>query len=175
MNKGYNWIFCLKRKKDLNYNWLPWTKISNKNLELNLNIDTNLPQFLNSDSLRIKQVISNLIDNAIKFTDKGKKISIDISYSQNHLNVSVLDEGIGISKDRQRKIFKPFTQADNSTTRKYGGTGLGLTISSQIIELLGGELKLKSRVKIELSLWTSWLGFPPLLYSRIFIPIPHQH
>ena len=122
------------------------TKLSTKNLLINLNIDENLPRFLNSDSLRIKQVISNLIDNAIKFTDKGKEIIVDISYSDNHLNVSVEDEGIGIIKERQKRIFQPFTQADNSTTRKYGGTGLGLTISSQLVKLLGGKLKLKSEI-----------------------------
>ena len=122
------------------------TKISSKNLSFHLNIDSSLPTFLNSDSLRIKQVISNLIDNAIKFTDRGKKITVDISYSDNNLYVCVEDEGIGISKERQKKIFKPFTQADNSTTRKYGGSGLGLTISSKIIELLGGKLQLDSEL-----------------------------
>lgn len=122
------------------------TKIASKSLLFELNIDNKLPPFLNSDSLRIKQVISNLIDNAIKFTDRGKKITVNILYKKNMLCVCVTDEGIGISKERQKKIFKPFTQADNSTTRKYGGSGLGLTISSKIIELLGGKLKLESTV-----------------------------
>ena len=122
------------------------TKASSKNILLTLNIDKDLPQYIKSDSLRIKQVVSNLIDNAIKFTDKGKKIIVDISYFEGFLNISVEDNGIGIEKNRQNKIFKPFTQADNSTTRKYGGTGLGLTISSQLIELLGGQLKLKSEL-----------------------------
>ena len=122
------------------------TKIASKSLLFELNIDNKLPPFLNSDSLRIKQVISNLIDNAIKFTDRGKKITVNILYKKNMLCVCVTDEGIGISTERQKKIFKPFTQADNSTTRKYGGSGLGLTISSKIIELLGGKLKLESTV-----------------------------
>jgi PAS domain S-box-containing protein len=121
-------------------------KASKKNINLILDIDKNIPEVLISDPLRIKQVIANLISNAIKFTPEGKKIFITIFYKNNQLFVSVKDEGIGIAKDKQKHIFEAFSQEDSSTTRKYGGTGLGLAISSKLVELLGGKLKLKSEV-----------------------------
>ena len=123
-------------------------KCSQKNIILSLNIDKNLPSVINSDPLRIKQVISNLISNAIKFTGDGKSIIVTIKYDDNKLFVSVKDEGIGINKDKLEHIFDAFTQEDSSTTRKYGGTGLGLTISSELVKLLGGELKVKSEVGV---------------------------
>ena len=103
------------------------------------------PYNIVSDPIRLKQVLLNLLSNAIKFTPENKKIYIDIEIKNNKLFISVKDEGIGISQDKIDKIFKPFSQADDSTTRKYGGTGLGLSISSQIVKLLGGELKVKSQ------------------------------
>ncbi len=123
-------------------------KCSQKNISLILNLNDNLPQIINTDPLRIKQIISNLLSNAIKFTDEGKKIIIDINYKNKLLLVSVKDEGIGISKDKFSHIFESFNQEDSSTTRKYGGTGLGLSISSELVKLLGGELKLKSEIGI---------------------------
>ena len=122
-------------------------KADEKNIHLSVSYNE-LPKYLNSDILRIKQVISNLISNAIKFTPKDKNIFLDIEYSNEKLNVFVKDEGIGISKEYQNNIFEAFTQEDSSTTRKYGGTGLGLTISHRIVKLLGGELKLKSEVDV---------------------------
>ena len=123
-------------------------KCSQKNISLVLNIDKNLPQTINTDPLRIKQVISNLISNAVKFTDKGKKIVIDINYKEDFLYVSVKDEGKGISKDKLSHIFEAFGQEDSSTTREYGGTGLGLSISSELVNLLEGELKVKSELGV---------------------------
>ena len=123
-------------------------KASESNISLKINIDKDLPKYLNGDALRIKQIISNLLSNAIKFTNNGKNIYLDISYKNNILNVSVKDEGIGISKDKAKAIFEAFSQADNSTTRRYGGTGLGLSISIKLISLMDGELKLKSEVGI---------------------------
>ena len=123
-------------------------KCSEKNISLTLNIDKSLPQVINSDPLRIKQIISNLISNAIKFTDNGKKIIVDIRYKKNFLNVYVKDEGKGIAKDKLSHIFEAFGQEDSSTTREYGGTGLGLSISSELTKLLGGELKVKSEIGI---------------------------
>ncbi len=115
-----------------------------KNISLEINIDTNIPQVLNTDPLRIKQVISNLLSNAIKFSSEGKKVIVDISYNDYELNVSVKDQGIGIVKDKLDHIFEAFSQEDSSTTRKFGGTGLGLSISSELVKLLGGNLKVKS-------------------------------
>ena len=115
-----------------------------KNIMVSLNMDDTIPEFLQSDPLRLKQVISNLLSNAIKFTKHGKNIFVTITYSHDMLYVNVKDEGIGIAPDRVEKIFEAFTQEDISTTREYGGTGLGLTISSSLVQLLGGTLKLKS-------------------------------
>lgn len=119
-----------------------------KNLTFNLRKDKDIPKYIYSDSLKIKQVIINLVSNAIKFTEHGKTIEVSVSYTNGNLNISVKDEGIGITKDKQKTIFEAFNQADNSTTREYGGTGLGLTISYKLIEALGGVLKLKSAPNI---------------------------
>jgi signal transduction histidine kinase len=100
-------------------------KASKKNINLVLKIDKNMPEVLVTDPLRIKQVIANLIGNAVKFTKEGKNIYITIFYKKGYLFVSVKDEGIGIPKEKQKEIFDAFAQADSSTTRKYGGTGLG--------------------------------------------------
>ncbi|WP_415250231.1 ATP-binding protein [Sulfurimonas sp.] len=120
-------------------------KCEEKSINLSIKL-RELPIFLNGDILRLKQVLNNLLSNAIKFTQSNKKITLDVSYDNNHLFVSVKDEGIGISEEYQEKIFESFSQADNSTTRKYGGTGLGLSISYNLIQLMGGELKVRSNL-----------------------------
>jgi len=120
-------------------------KAKEKCIEYNV-LFTNMPEYLYGDIHRIKQVISNLISNAIKFTPENKKIEIKVEYKSKSLFVEVKDEGIGISKQKLLSVFNAFTQADTSTTRQYGGTGLGLTISHRLIELLGGELKVESKV-----------------------------
>ncbi len=103
-----------------------------------------VPPYLKSDILRIKQIINNLFSNAIKFTPNGKNITLSVEYKENELHVAVKDEGIGIKPDKLQSIFEAFSQEDVSTTRKYGGTGLGLSISSRLVKLLGGELKVES-------------------------------
>ena len=110
--------------------------------------ENNLKWCIMSDPTRIKQVISNLLSNAIKFTPENKQIILNVKYDEEkeELFAEVIDEGIGIPKEKMEHIFDSFSQADNSTTRKYGGTGLGLSISSRLIELLGGELKVESEV-----------------------------
>jgi len=123
-------------------------KAKEKNIKLELNIDPVFPKFVFSDSVRIKQVLSNLLSNAIKFTAENKSIYINAEYKDGFLNVFIKDEGIGIDKKNQNKIFDSFSQEDSSTTRKYGGTGLGLSISSKLIKLLGGELKVESEVGV---------------------------
>ena len=120
-------------------------KCEEKSINLHTNF-INLPSSLSGDILRIKQVINNLLSNAVKFTQENKNIYLNIEYKDNFLNVSVKDEGIGISKEYQKQIFNAFTQEDNSTTRKFGGTGLGLTISYNIVMMMGTELKLKSEL-----------------------------
>lgn len=125
-------------------------KIEEKGITLNLFTDPKIPKMLMGDPTRLSQVISNLVSNALKFTDKGGKIDVRAEYLKKKndtvsLKISVSDTGIGLSKAQQAKIFKAYGQADASTTRKSGGTGLGLTISSKIIEAMGGKLRVKSK------------------------------
>jgi PAS domain S-box-containing protein len=123
-------------------------KSSKKNISLVLDIDESVPSNINTDPLRIKQVIANLLSNAIKFSDVGKKIKVSISYKEGLLRVGVTDEGKGIAEDKLEHIFEAFNQEDTTITRAYGGTGLGLSISAQLIKLLGGDLKVKSELGV---------------------------
>jgi PAS domain S-box-containing protein len=120
-----------------------------KNIDLVLGIEPNVPQFIFADSVRLKQIIVNLVGNALKFTKEGH-IHLDITETASDkdfstLKFSVKDTGIGIKKSNQEKIFNSFVQEDADTTRKYGGTGLGLTISNQLLELMKSELHVISR------------------------------
>jgi two-component system, sensor histidine kinase len=119
-----------------------------KKLCFNLEMAEDLPGEIESDPLRIKQVLSNFLSNAVKFTPSGKAVSLKINYdfTNQRLLCEVRDEGIGIAKDNQAKIFEAFSQAESSTTRQFGGTGLGLSISTRLIEMLGGELSLESEL-----------------------------
>ena len=120
-------------------------KAHEKNIELNLFIDPHLPFCVQSFPISIKQVLSNLLSNAIKFTKEDGRINFDIVYtSEKHIYFSIEDNGIGITPNQQKLIFNPFTQAEQSTTRKYGGTGLGITISHHLVQMMGGQLKLVS-------------------------------
>ncbi|HHE05688.1 MAG TPA: response regulator, partial [Epsilonproteobacteria bacterium] len=121
-----------------------------KNIDLNYYMDPTIATKLKGDPTKIKEILINLLSNAIKFTSYGGEINLTIkkTHEEGDLNpkitFSVQDNGIGMTKDQQSRIFEAFSQADVSVTRKYGGTGLGLTISSQFVELMGGELKLES-------------------------------
>lgn len=124
---------------------------SKTNLKLAYELDERIPVRLFADSMRIKQVLINLIGNAIKFTSKGKiTLSIKqgkyISDQLFELEFKIEDTGIGISKDKLRVLFQPFSQVDSSTTRKYGGTGLGLVICERLVHLLGGIIYVNSKV-----------------------------
>ncbi|UTV99680.1 response regulator [Marinomonas rhizomae] len=121
-----------------------------KKLELITDISDDIPEFLLGDPLRIQQILVNLVSNAIKFTDFG---SIIIRLGCNKLDnenillrCDVIDPGAGIPSTQLEELFSPFTQADNSVTRVYGGTGLGLTISRQLCELMNGEIKVESEI-----------------------------
>lgn len=113
-----------------------------KGLQLGLEIEDSVPDRVNSDPTRIKQVLFNIIGNAIKFTQKGE-VSVLVSMNKHHLEIEVRDTGIGIAQEHQLNLFKPFTQADESMTRRFGGTGLGLALSKRLSQLLGGDLILK--------------------------------
>jgi signal transduction histidine kinase/FixJ family two-component response regulator len=122
-----------------------------KGLALRHGVDRDVPERLLGDSGRLRQVITNLVGNAIKFTEHGEVVlSVEretgAPEGQLLLHFAVRDTGIGISEEQQRVIFGPFVQADTSTARKYGGTGLGLTICARIVELLGGRIWVESKV-----------------------------
>jgi len=127
-------------------------KTDAKGLDLTCDVDENVPDGIVGDAGRLRQIIVNLVGNSLKFTDKGE-VSLRVftepvpgthTNPEYRLHFVVSDTGIGISEEKQRTIFEPFTQADGSSTRKYGGTGLGLTISRQLIELMGGKIWLES-------------------------------
>ena len=118
-----------------------------KNIDFSFAVDNSLPDRLYCDIVRLKQVLINLIGNAFKFTSSKISVKIIVAEKDEHdvsVLFSVLDDGIGISKTEQKNIFKPFTQEDSSTTKKYGGTGIGLTISSEILGLMGSNIFLQS-------------------------------
>ena len=119
--------------------------VKNKHVEVRLEIDPNAVTERIGDKFRVEQVLRNLVDNAAKFTEAGLiLIRIQPSGQPNQLEFSVSDTGVGIPENKQQKLFEPFTQADESTARKYGGTGLGLAICKQLVERMGGELLLQS-------------------------------
>ena len=120
-----------------------------KNIDLNYYMDPAISTKLKGDPTKIKEIVINLLSNAVKFTSYGGEINLEIlkitdENGENRVQFTVRDNGIGMTKDQQSRIFDAFSQADVSVTRKYGGTGLGLTISSQFVELMGGKLELES-------------------------------
>lgn len=125
-------------------------QIQNKGLEMLLHIESDLPRFIHADSVRLKQVLVNLLGNASKFTEKGeielKVESLESTGAKNRFRFSVRDTGIGIHPEKQKKIFDAFSQEDSSTTKKYGGTGLGLTISNRLLGLMDSNLQLVSKI-----------------------------
>ncbi len=122
--------------------------ISKKNLTFKTIIDSNLPKHLNSDFLRIKQIITNLLNNAVKFTPRGGEISFEIKLGKNRdfVEFSINDAGIGIDPKNHKKVFELFSQAEKTTTKEFGGTGLGLNISAKLVELLNGEIGVQSEL-----------------------------
>ncbi len=122
---------------------------SNKGLPLTWDVDSQCPEFLIGDPTRIRQIIINLVNNAIKFTDKGKvEVHVRVesaSEDECQLKFSVADTGVGIPPDKCESIFENFTQADDSTTRRYGGTGLGLAISKRLVGMMGGRIWVDSQ------------------------------
>ncbi len=125
-------------------------KMEEKGIVLNLFTNPKIPHHVIGDPTRLSQVVINLVSNAVKFTDKGGKIDLFAEYVKEKddtvtFKISVSDSGIGLTKEQQERIFEAYSQAEASTTRKAGGTGLGLTISSKIIKSMGGELKVKSK------------------------------
>ncbi|MCR4510241.1 PAS domain S-box protein [Pseudomonas sp. 32.2.56] len=115
----------------------------NKGLALQLEYPAQLPEFYRGDALRLQQVLTNLLGNAVKFTAQGR-VCLHVQGEPGAIRLIVEDTGIGIAADRLEKIFEPFAQADASMSRRFGGTGLGTTISRQLVELMGGRLRVES-------------------------------
>lgn len=133
------------------------TKIRQKNVELTYQIDSVVPEWLMGDQLRLIQVLINLISNAVKFTDVGQitvRVSVESTIGPKLLvHFEVIDTGIGIAEEDQPKLFSPFNQVDNSNTRIYGGTGLGLVISSNLVSLMGGSIGFDSELGKGSTFW----------------------
>ncbi len=138
-------------------------KVYDKGLELSIKISKDVPFNLIGDPLRLGQVLTNFCSNAVKFTEKGEVIiHVDVVEKREQevkLLFKVEDTGIGLTRDQKNKLFKPFTQADSSTTRKYGGSGLGLVISKNLAELMDGEVWVESKYGEGSTFhFTGWLG-----------------
>lgn len=119
------------------------SRAAEKNLNLTLDIDPSVPALLSGDGPRLRQILLNLIGNAVKFTEHGS-VRVRLSAKGAELFVEVADTGIGIAEDQHEAIFEAFRQADGSVTRKYGGTGLGLAISARLARLMGGGIQVRS-------------------------------
>lgn len=119
-----------------------------KGLALSYHISSGIPYYLRGDPLRLGQVLTNLVGNAVKFTERGSiSVRVEITWERDgeyELLFSVSDTGIGMTSEQCAKLFQAFTQVDGSTTRRYGGTGLGLSISKELVELMGGEIHVSS-------------------------------
>ena len=126
-------------------------RVNEKQQDLTVHIDKNIPRNLIGDDQRLAQVISNLLSNAVKFTPENGLIKLDAQLMKREagrctVQIAVSDTGIGISQEQQALLFRSFQQAESSTTRKYGGTGLGLSISKSIVEMMGGEIWVESGI-----------------------------
>ena len=126
-----------------------WLSASNKGLQFSLTVAPNVPEKLHGDGLRLKQILVNLLGNAIKFTERGR-VSLHVSCierrdDQASLQFAVEDTGIGMAPEQQASLFQPYAQADPTITQRFGGTGLGLSISRQLAQLFGGELTCESQ------------------------------
>ncbi|MBI5752841.1 MAG: response regulator [Hydrogenophilales bacterium] len=132
-------------------------RAQSKGLELVCDIPPATPVQLLGDPGRIRQILTNLIDNAVKFTPYGEVVIrvrlIDLDEDNAQLHISITDTGIGISPENQQRLFQAFSQADGSTTRKFGGTGLGLAISKQLAEMMGGDIGVISEANVGSTFW----------------------
>lgn len=134
-----------------------------KSLDFNIELSNYLPKIVFGDENRLRQILINIIGNAIKFTDKGS-IEVTVDWISDNLNISITDTGIGIADNKLEEIFSPFKQTDSSIDRKYEGTGLGLAISLRLTKLMGGELTVESKIS-EGSTFTVILPLKPCLDS----------
>lgn len=153
-------------------------RVDEKKQSFVVHIDREIPRMLRGDDQRLAQVIANLLSNAVKFTPEGGSIRLDAKLLEQTegrflLQIAVEDNGIGISAEQREKLFDAFQQADSSTSRKYGGTGLGLVISRRIIEMMGGKISVDSKLgegsRFAFDVWLERASGqqPPLLHSDV--------
>jgi two-component system sensor histidine kinase/response regulator len=150
-------------------------KAHEKGLEFLAHVGLGIPEYLQGDPLRLGQILTNFVNNAVKFTERGE-IRLEIELLERtgekvQLKFSVRDTGIGMTCEQSAKLFQPFTQADMSTTRKHGGTGLGLTISRRLVELMGGRIWLESEPGVGSTFFfTVWVGIGESAASGKIVP-----
>jgi len=150
-------------------------KAHEKGLEFLAHAAPGIPEYLLGDPLRLGQILTNFVNNAVKFTEKGE-IRLEIEQVERtgekvQLKFAVRDTGIGMTKEQAAKLFQPFTQADMSTTRKHGGTGLGLTICRRLVELMGGRIWLESEPGAGSTFYfTVWVGIGSATGTGKIIP-----
>jgi len=134
-------------------------RADSKGLELRLEVAPNTPEYIYGDSVRFKQVLTNLVANAIKFTScGGVQVKLGVSGDASRLCCEVIDSGIGVDETVRERIFEAFFQADGTNKRRYGGTGLGLTICKQLVELMGGQIGTRNNAPQPGA--TFWFDFP---------------
>lgn len=155
-------------------------KITEKGLKFFVTISPDIPEFVIGDELRISQILNNLLSNACKFTNVGK-ISLEALMTAQEKNrielfFIVLDTGIGIAKSDEDKLFKSFSQVDASVSRKYGGTGLGLNISKQLVDLMGGHITIDSELnKGTMFSFSIWVETPEEETSEVKLPVDNNY
>ena len=159
-----------------NVNTLIGQRASEKKLELVFSVADDVPQGLLGDPLRVSQILTNLISNAVKFTEEGHiQVSItrlDERDGRACLEIAVADTGIGMTQEQSARLFSAFSQADGSTTRRYGGTGLGLTIVKRLAELMDGDVKVESEAGVGSTFRvTLWLGVTERQRPRQAMPV----
>lgn len=141
-------------------------KAQDKGIDFKFNVDSLIPDIICSDPVRLRQILSNIVGNALKFTEKGS-VELSISYSDPVLSFKVFDTGVGITSDQAQRLFQPFIQANASTTRKFGGTGLGLILSRRLAEALGGKLELSASLEGAGSTFLIEVNSPLLLSAKL--------
>jgi signal transduction histidine kinase/CheY-like chemotaxis protein/HAMP domain-containing protein len=155
-------------------------KAHDKSLEFLVHVAPQIPEHLKGDPLRIGQILTNLVNNAVKFTEQGEiRVTIELverTGEKVQLKCAVRDTGIGMTAEQSARLFQPFTQADMSTTRKHGGTGLGLTICRRLVELMGGRIWLESLPGVGTTVYfTVWLGVGAATGSGRIVPEKLSH
>lgn len=149
-------------------------RVFKKDIEISCKIGADVPVFVEGDATRLRQVLTNLMGNAVKFVEKGY-ISLNVTKQRTEgdsveLLFTVRDTGIGIPDDKKNSVFEKFTQADSSTTRKYGGTGLGLPISKRLVELMGGRIWLESEEGVGTVFYFTLSLFPHKDKLAVYLP-----